>query len=621
MSDLFSTCLLVSENSAAPELLVTEINLHPGTAISSDQRKSTLIAGGFSSITPGSGFPLSSTLQLNHDLSTLSPNELTQIAKAELTRASEVDYLSYTVDADNRVCVLAESPQLLNTFIDQYGGVLDIEPLLVKGSSPEFPTITELNLDATGSFCRLAYQERSAINTELCTYCGACGQACPEQCISERLVIDFASCTFCKECEKVCAAKAIDVHSVVNKTMELPAVILLGNLHVDLPAEAENVFREDQLPEYFSTLFPCRVDEVVTWKESLCHYSGRLGGGCDLCVSSCTFDAIKQDQRGVTVDPLKCEECGACVAACPTGALQNLRFSDKAFVDYFGSVTLPKGGTVVIGEEDSLHRLWWLQKGKRFSDSFFLQFDSVGSLSLFHCMSLLARGASRVVIVENDDALNGNILPVKQVALANNILSKLYDVENAVVISSVEALGTLMEDTPAGGFGVCTGIDDFVNRRQSLLVSLQSLVAASGRTPTIQPEGYVPFATVQCDTSLCTQCMACLNDCRIQSLQADSQALTLNHIPGMCVGCGLCIRVCPENALKISPRFILGDAFFAVTELAKADPMACKSCGKIFGTRKSYERVMEILSKKEKVDTSHFEYCDTCRVVKLFEAE
>lgn len=621
MSDLFSTCLLVSENSVAPELLVTEINLHPGAVLSSDQGKTILIAGGFSSITPENGFPLSSTLQLNHDLSTLGSKELEHIAKAELTRASEVDYLSYTVDADNRVCVLADSAQLLDDFIDQYGGVLDIVPLLVNGHSPDYPAITELNLDAAGVSCRIDYQERSPIDNLLCTYCGECGRVCPEQCISERLVVDFGSCTFCKECEKICSAKAIDVHSVLNKTMELPAVVLLGSIDVDLPDGAEGVYREDQLPELFSTLFPCRVDEVVTWDQSLCQYSGRIGGGCDLCVSSCTFDAIKQDRQGVVVDPLKCEECGACVAACPTGSLQNQRFNDKAFVDYFKAISLPKGGTVVIGEEDSLHKLWWLQKGKRFTDSFFLQYDSVGSLSLFHCMFFLARGVSRVVLLENADKVAGSHVPAKQIALANTILSKLYGVENTVVTAAPGSLAELLETPSPGSYGVCADTSGFVNRRQHLLLSLQSLVAGSGQTPTIQPEGYIPFATVQCDTSRCTQCMACLNDCRIQSLQADSQALTLNHVPGMCVGCGLCIRVCPENALKISPKFTLDEPFFSVTELAKAEPMACKSCGKVFGTRKSFERVMEILSQKEKVDTSHFEYCDTCRVVKLFEAE
>jgi ferredoxin len=104
-------------------------------------------------------------------------------------------------------------------------------------------------------------------------------------------------------------------------------------------------------------------------------------------------------------------------------------------------------------------------------------------------------------------------------------------------------------------------------------------------------------------------------------MTGDSQQLTLNHTGILCVVCGICVRVCPENALTLSPIFTLSTDFFTPVELAKAEPMACRKCGKVFGTKKSFERVMAILSAKETVDTSHFEYCDTCRVVRLFEAE
>ncbi len=88
------------------------------------------------------------------------------------------------------------------------------------------------------------------------------------------------------------------------------------------------------------------------------------------------MDAIAQNPEGVTVDSFKCEECGACVAACPTGALQNERFNDASFVDYFRDVTLPQDGTVVIGNEKSLHNLWWRQQGKRYEKIFFLQYST-----------------------------------------------------------------------------------------------------------------------------------------------------------------------------------------------------------------------------------------------------
>jgi ferredoxin len=623
MNKLFPTCLLVQDSSNVTGLELTEVNLHPGIGFSPDQRKTIFLAGGFSSIAPKSGFPLSSTLQLNLDLATFSTKELEEIAKAELCRINQVNYRSYTVEADRHVCVIGDTAEQLNNFIDTYGGLLEIEPLLMKGCHPEIPTVMQLNLIGHSQGYHLDYQVRSPINFELCSYCGDCGPSCPEQSISQNLFVNYDSCTFCKECEKVCTAKAIDVHSVLTKVLDIPAVIMLGDFRADLPAGSENIFHEKNLPEYYARLFPYRIDEVITWNGAFCQYSGTLGHGCDFCLSSCSHGAIVQDSRGVTVDLLKCQECGACVAACPTGALQNERFSDAAFFDYFSKVRIPRDGTVVIGDKDSLHGLWWRQHGKRRENIFYLQYDKVQSLSLFHFLFLLNRGARRIVLLEtegHEDSVEMDKAKM-QFRLANELLTRLYDKDDAVVSVRLQDFDKLMAIRLTGSFGRDQQEDTFINRRQALAVALRSLVNKSGREVTMLPETRSSFATLNCNSERCTQCMACLNNCRIEAMRADPQQLTLNHLAAMCVGCGLCVRICPEQALTISPECTLKSDFFRPTELAKADPMACKRCGKVFGTRKSFDRVMAILSKKETFDTSHFEYCDTCRIVKIFESE
>ncbi len=598
---------------------MTEVNLHPGQSISPDQEKNVLLAGGFPALFPGTDFPLSPTLQLNSDRGTLSNDSLARLATAELERINRISYRSYHIEPDNRVCVIGDSRGKLNSFIDTYGGVLEIESLLLKGHDPDIPTVTELNMEARGSALRLEYLVRLPIRIDLCTYCGACGPACPENCISPDLFLDFGVCTLCKECEPVCEVRAIDVNRVESQTMEVPALIILDGVEVELEEGSSSVYYERDLKDYFAALFSYRIDEVVTCDRSICQYSGRLGVGCSLCLSSCTFGAVSQGAEGVTVDGSKCEECGACVSVCPTGAMQNRRFDDESFVDFFRNIDLLTDSVVVVGDEQSLHALWWGTKGKRFDKVFFLEYSQVQSLSLFHFMFLLRRGAGNVFLL--NDTSGGTELS-RQVALANSLVTSLYNTTERIVIYKTEEVEQYLSRDQQTE--VLVSNDEqrpFVNRRRELSAALQSLVANSGKVADVRPGDYISFATLTCNRDRCTQCMACLNDCRIQALSADEEQLTLNHIGSMCVACGICVHVCPEDALELSPRFKLNTRFFKPVEMAKAEPMACKSCGKVFGTRKSFERVMAILSQKETVDISHFEYCDTCRVVKLFESQ
>lgn len=90
MKKQFSTCLLIQGGSFAPELLETEVNLHPGCGFSPDQGGIVFFAGGFSSVSPESGFPLSPTLRFNHDSTIFDSREPAEIACAELQRVAAI---------------------------------------------------------------------------------------------------------------------------------------------------------------------------------------------------------------------------------------------------------------------------------------------------------------------------------------------------------------------------------------------------------------------------------------------------------------------------------------------------------------------------------------------------
>ena len=69
------------------------------------------------------------------------------LAQADLARISSVKFHSYDVEANLQVAVVAADIEQLEQFVDTYGGILEIEPLLLKKNH-----LTNLNgpFDNTG---------------------------------------------------------------------------------------------------------------------------------------------------------------------------------------------------------------------------------------------------------------------------------------------------------------------------------------------------------------------------------------------------------------------------------------------------------------------------------------
>lgn len=607
----YSTCLLASEFE------VSEVDLHPGQSFPHSDH-SVQLAGGFSSLFPETSFPLSSTLQLNNDLSTLSTDVLEKVAKAELDRFNSVSFKTYVVDPNMHVCVVSEDAEALEAFLNTYGGLLEIDPVLVKTSHEDHAQVTEVAIENVEHGYEVHATQRSPIDMDACTYCGACGPACPENCISPSLRVEYSKCTFCRECEKVCQAKAVDIYGVEKRTIRTPSVVLLGSMKLNLPEDQSGIYQEDDLQKYFATLFSTEIEEVISCNKTICQYSSKLKKGCSLCHDACQFNAIKLDESGISIDYQLCNECGACTSVCPTGSMQHRKFTDTAFIEYFRNLSIAPSTTVVIGDSDTLHQLWWQEKGREELDVLFLEYPVVEALSLFHFLYLVGLGAGQVLLLTGKESTEDE-LHVKKLESVNRIIGSLIGMEDAIQTCGVEELEQCLEAPAVNPLKTAYSNYSLVNRREKIADLLAFFHAGSTDEITVTKSDYSPFATVVCDKDRCTQCFACLNECKITALKAAEDEKTLTYTSSLCIGCNVCAHVCPENALKVHSEALISTAFFQAAELSKAEPMLCKECGKEFGTKKGFEKVMSILASKNMTDKGHFEYCDTCRVVKLFE--
>lgn len=617
----YSGYLLCSGKGAASDYSSFPVKVQPGAPFGSPQEsgKEILLAGGFSTIHPDSSFPLSPTLQLNGDLTDINETGMTALARAEFTRHNNQSYRSYTLEADSRVAVLGADVEQLQTFIDTYGGVLQIDPILTHGYDPSLTTAQAIQINRSANNFRLNFSVKQPIDLSKCSYCSACGPACPEHCLSEQLFLDFSRCTFCKECLSVCPEGAIDLHAVERRELITPAILLLDGSKVDLPEQNKSIYSEATLPALFESIYATEVDEVIEWNSTFCHYSAKLGTGCTACLSACLHGAVRQGSVGVQIDHSACIECGACLGSCPTGALQYKRFDDSSFMEYFRTFPLTPGTTVVIGDEQSLHKYWWQNNGKNHGNVFFMEYPTTAALHTMHLLLLYAMGAKRILVLGKES----NSIAL-QVLLTNSLLQELYQQEQAVQLINTNALAAALNGQENDQVLTSFYHDfSYSNRREKIIDLLQFLALQSDTSPaTVNNAATMDFGEILCDEAKCTHCIACVNECRMEALVADNESFSLKHTPSRCVQCGICVTVCPENALSSENGLSLQDDFFSERIVAQAEPARCKGCGKVFGTRKSLEKVIAILHAKNMWNSEDdlLSYCENCRVVNLYES-
>ena len=618
MTNNYSGYFLSSGKGADSEYFSAPIDVHPGATLSRSEKSGhkILLAGGFSTIHPDSPFPLSSTLQLNGDLTETNDTEMSSIARAEFIRHNSQSYRSYTLESDPRVTVIGASAESLQNFMETYGGVLEIDAILTKGYDQELTTAQDLQIRSVNNSYIISFNSKQPVDHARCTYCGACGPACPEHCLSEQLFLDFSHCTFCKECLAACPHDAIDLYAVERRELHTPAIVLLDDSSIDLPEQQNKIYSKETLPALFASIYATEVDELIGWEASLCQYSPRLGTGCTACFTACAHGAIAQGKEGVQIDHLACVECGACLGVCPTGALQYKRFDDTAFVEYFRTAPLTPGTTVVLGTEEELHKYWWYGSNSKQKDLFFMEYPATTALHSMHFLLLYGMGATDILVLGlNSSGTN------PEIEMSNTLLQSLFKQEQVIRATSTEELGTILAQEKKSS-SLSNYYHDFshTNRRRKSIDIIQFLRdQADSETYSIASRY---FGEIICDEEKCTQCIACINECRMESLVADGATYSLNHTPVQCVQCGTCVTVCPENALTMKSGLHLNDSFFAEKTLSQAEPAKCKGCGKVFGTRKSLEKVMAILSSKNMWDSNDdlLSYCEDCRVVNLYQS-
>jgi len=130
-----------------------------------------------------------------------------------------------------------------------------------------------------------------------------------------------------------------------------------------------------------------------------------------------------------------------------------------------------------------------------------------------------------------------------------------------------------------------------------------------------------PFGTLAVNKTACTLCKACIGASPEAALLDSPETPSLRFIERNCVQCGLCEDTCPEDAIRLVPRLLLGPQAKEPVTLNEAQPFNCVRCGKPFGTRQMVENMLGKLSGHSMFagSTRRLQMCGDCRVVDMME--
>ncbi len=370
----------------------------------------------------------------------------------------------------------------------------------------------------------------------------------------------------------------------------------------------------------------------VTYDAEICAH-GRSGiTGCSNCLDLCPAGAITSAGDTVVIDPAVCGGCGSCAAHCPSGAVR-YSYPDQNDVIRRAQVLLTSyrdagGEGPVLLLHDNQHGSEMISVLARLGrglpvNVLPMDLHAMGQVGHDLFAAALSAGASHVLLLsdpkkaEDLDGLKAEVDLMEAIlagwAIDGSRIQILDSPDPDVIESQLWDLAplpalALAKPVPVGGKRTVA---------RSMLTALQEAAAPEAQTIALPKGG--PYGGISIDTEGCTLCLACVSACPAEALRDGGDRPAVSLIEQACLQCGLCAATCPEKVITLQPRLSLGPSAMRPEVLNEDEPFACVTCGKLFGSRGTIERITEKLSGKHWMFQTEeharlIQMCDDCRV-------
>jgi ferredoxin len=258
-----------------------------------------------------------------------------------------------------------------------------------------------------------------------------------------------------------------------------------------------------------------------------------------------------------------------------------------------------------------------------------LEVQHVAALGPDLLLGALALGAGQVgVLLTGSEAPEYREMLTREIELCSTILGGLgYGGARLLLVEAgdVKSLETAVWSAercaavPAATFNLTS------EKRRTLDVVIDHLARHAPQPATVIPlHAGAPFGAVVVDRQKCTLCLACVGACPANALADSKEAPQLKFIERNCVQCGLCAKTCPEDAISLVPRLLLGAQAKTAVVLNETEPFNCVRCAKPFGTRQMIDNMLGRLSGHAMFGTPEalrrLQMCADCRVLDMMAA-
>ncbi|MEJ2061649.1 MAG: 4Fe-4S binding protein, partial [Gammaproteobacteria bacterium] len=298
-----------------------------------------------------------------------------------------------------------------------------------------------------------------------------------------------------------------------------------------LAAQLRDMVGEFEKPKYFD------------YRTDICAHGYAGMQGCTRCLDACPAEAIISLEDLVRVDPFLCQGGGACVSACPSGAmrytlpraanmLDGLRKLLQSYRDQGGQDAV----ILFHDAEDGAERLAGL--GDEVPGRVIpVPLEELASVGMEIWLSALAYGAKRIGLLDTEQVPARSRAELDRQLEVVSVLLQGLGYPGTAVMRVATGPGAWeawvqAEDMPpieAGSFWGEGG------KRETLFFALDHLAAQVRATVDAVPlPPQSPFGTLQIDRQACTLCMACVSVCPPHALADGGTAPRLDLYESRC---------------------------------------------------------------------------------------